>query len=114
MFGTVPANLAAFQPNYGFYYSQNIEANFAGYIKITTGGSYTFSTNSDDGSVLFLGTTALPPGPERRPSITTSEAMTLSTDPMVQSGQRRVLTFATPGLYAIERRPTTKAAAAKD
>jgi large repetitive protein len=34
--------------------STNFAAKFDSYIKITTAGSYTFSTNSDDGSALYI------------------------------------------------------------
>ncbi len=42
------------QANYGFPGLTNIEANGIGFIKINTEGDYTFSTTSDDGSVVFL------------------------------------------------------------
>ncbi len=38
----------------GFASSTNYEASLAGEINITTPGSYTFTTTSDDGSVLFI------------------------------------------------------------
>ena len=40
--------------NYGFPGLDNFEANFNGLITIKTTGDYTFSTRSDDGSVLYL------------------------------------------------------------
>ena len=40
--------------NYGFSSSQGIEAQFTGFINVLAGGSYTFSTTSDDGNDLFI------------------------------------------------------------
>ena len=40
--------------NFGFVNATNYEAFFNGYINITTPGTYTFSTTSDDGSMVFV------------------------------------------------------------
>jgi fibronectin-binding autotransporter adhesin len=48
------AGPGATQAQYGFPNLDNFEANFNGLIKITTEGDYTFSTTSDDGSVVFV------------------------------------------------------------
>jgi autotransporter-associated beta strand protein len=50
MFGGTGAT----QANYGFPSLDNFEANFNGLINITAEGDYTFSTTSDDGSVVYL------------------------------------------------------------
>ena len=39
---------------YGFAPNFDAESTFTGYVNIATAGSYTFSTTSDDGSVLFI------------------------------------------------------------
>ncbi|HEX3999112.1 MAG TPA: autotransporter-associated beta strand repeat-containing protein [Pirellulales bacterium] len=54
MFGASPANSSLGEAGFGFTAQTNLEARFTGYIYITQAGSYTFSTTSDDGSVLFL------------------------------------------------------------
>ena len=61
---TSPGNPSQGQAPYGFTTQTELEVYFTGYIKITSGGSYTFSTESDDGSVLFLGTTPLAAPPD--------------------------------------------------
>jgi len=40
--------------NYGYTVNANYEATLTGYVNIPSAGTYTFSTNSDDGSVLFI------------------------------------------------------------
>ena len=45
---------SATRADYGFSSATNYEARFTGYINITTPGTYTFSTTSDDGSMLFI------------------------------------------------------------
>jgi len=50
MFNAVGATTAA----YGFSPNFDVQTTFTGYVNISTTGSYTFSTTSDDGSVLFI------------------------------------------------------------
>jgi autotransporter-associated beta strand protein len=50
MFNSPGATTAA----YGFSPNFDVQTTFTGYINIATTGSYTFSTTSDDGSVLFI------------------------------------------------------------
>ena len=45
---------SATKADYGFTTVSNFEAFFNGYINITTPGTYTFSTTSDDGSMVFV------------------------------------------------------------
>jgi autotransporter-associated beta strand protein len=53
--GAAPFNASgATTAAYGFAATSNYEATFTGYVKIATAGAYTFSTTSDDGSVLFI------------------------------------------------------------
>jgi len=40
--------------NYGYTTTANYEATFTGYISIPAAGTYTFTTQSDDGSVVFI------------------------------------------------------------
>lgn len=56
-FGTTNSATTA---NYGFPGTANYDARFTGYITITQAGTYTFSTTSDDGSVLFIGSQNTP------------------------------------------------------
>jgi fibronectin-binding autotransporter adhesin len=57
-FGANPAT--ATQANFGFSSNVNYEVKLNGVINITNPGSYTFSTTSDDGSVIFLDNGNLP------------------------------------------------------
>ena len=50
MFNAAGATTAA----YGFAPNFDVETTFTGYVNIAAAGSYTFSTTSDDGSVLFI------------------------------------------------------------
>ncbi len=52
--GPMFGGTGATQANYGFANLDNFEANFNGLINIKVAGNYTFSTTSDDGSVVFI------------------------------------------------------------
>lgn len=58
MFGTNPPT--ATTANYGFTGTLNYDARLSGYINIPLAGTYTFSTTSDDGSVVFVGSQNTP------------------------------------------------------
>lgn len=54
MFGTLAASSNDTTADYGFSQNQYFEVRFSGYINVPQAGVATFSTTSDDGSVIWL------------------------------------------------------------
>ena len=52
LFGVIPTGTNT--ANYGFTPATNYEVKLSGYINLATAGTYTFTTTSDDGSMLFM------------------------------------------------------------
>lgn len=81
------AATTATQAAYGFTGTATYDARFAGYVNIPVAGTYTFSTTSDDGSMVFVGSQNTP--------VVNNNAFQGAT---TKTG---TYAFATPGIYPI-------------